>query len=119
MPDSDITILVEFPDRPGVRQAGLGTATLAELEAKSKEALDKAMTVIEGMAQRASQFKDKIPHDFNQAEIEFGVKLDYEVGALLAKAGAEGSITVTLTWERAKKTATNEPWPLSPSSPQP
>jgi len=116
MPDSDITILVEFPDRPGVHQASLSKEDLA---AKSKEALDKAMTVIEGMAQRASQLKDKIPHDFTQAEIEFGVKLDYEVGALLAKAGAEGSITVTLTWERAKKTATNEPWPLSPPSPQP
>jgi hypothetical protein len=113
MPDSDITILVEFPDRPGVHQASLWNLSKEELAAKSKEALDKAMTVIEGMAQRASQLKDKIPHDFTQAEIEFGVKLDYEVGALLAKAGAEGSITVTLTWERAKKTATNEPWPLS------
>lgn len=115
MTDSDISILVEFPDRPGVHQAGLGTLTLDELEAKSQQALDKAMALIEGMAHRASKIKTKIPHDFTQAEIEFGVKLDYEAGALLAKAGGEGSITVTLTWEREKKPVAIVPPPGSSS----
>jgi hypothetical protein len=106
---SDITILVEFPDRPGVRQASIWNLSKEELAAKSREALDKAMNLIENMAQRASQLKDRIPDNFTQAEIEFGVKLDYEAGALLAKAGAEGSITVKLTWEREKKPVPTQP----------
>ena len=61
------------------------------------------MTTVVGMAYRASQLRDRIPHEFTQVEIEFGVKLDYEAGALLAKAGAEGSISVKLTWERKEK----------------
>ena len=58
------------------------------------------MTTITGMAIRAAQLRDTIPDDFTQAEIELGVKLNSEAGALLAKAGAEGSINVKLTWER-------------------
>ena len=96
---ADVQILVEFPDAPGLVQASL-RPNLAEWQEKSKEALDRAMTTIVGMAYRASELRDRIPQEFSKAEIEFAVKLDYEAGALLAKAGAEGSISVTLTWER-------------------
>ena len=58
------------------------------------------MDTIVAMAQRAAQLRDRIPVEFTEAEITFGVKLDYEAGALLTKAGAEGSISVSLTWER-------------------
>ena len=95
----DITILVDFPDPSGLVQASLGPDLDKWLE-KSKESLDRAMTTITGMAYRAAELRDRIPDDFTQAEIEFGVKLDYEAGALLAKAGAEGNISVKLTWER-------------------
>ncbi len=109
MPDNtqspeEIAILVDFSDQRGLMQASLSPDIEAWLE-KSKTSLDKAMTTIVGMAQRASQLRDQIPDEFTQAEIEFGVKLDFEAGALLAKAGAEGSINVKLTWER--KPATN------------
>lgn len=97
----EYAILVEFPDQPGLVQASLDVDVEKWLE-KSQEALDKAMTTIVGMAYRASQLRDRIPAEFTQAEIEFGVKLDFEAGALLAKAGGEGSISVKLTWEREK-----------------
>ncbi|MCP4426896.1 MAG: hypothetical protein GY803_20600 [Chloroflexi bacterium] len=96
---ADMTIFVDFPDQTGLVQASLGD-NVAEWLGKSNEALDKAMATIVGMAHRAAQLRDRIPDEFTQAEIEFGVKLDYEAGALLAKAGAEGSISVKLTWER-------------------
>ena len=79
------------------------TVSKQELAEKSAEALDKAMELISGMAYRAGELRDKIPVEFKQVEIEFGVALDYEFGALLAKAGVEGSINVTLTWERPKE----------------
>mgnify|MGYP007073394562 CR=1 FL=1 len=89
MPDetpTDVTILVEFPDRPGLVQASLWDINREELAQKSEEALNKAMNLITKMAYRASELRDRI--------------LDDEAGALLAKAGAEGSISVKLTWER-------------------
>jgi hypothetical protein len=97
---TDVTVLVEFPDRPGLVQASLWDISREELAQKSEEALNKAMNLITKMAYRASELRDRIPAEFTQAEIEFGVKLDYEAGALLAKAGAEGSISIKLTWER-------------------
>ena len=105
MPDEsqtaeDVTILVEFPDRPGVQKVNLRTISKEKLAQKSEEALNKAMDLITDMANRASELKDRIPVEFKSAEIEFSVTLDYEVGALLSKASAEGAISVTLTWER-------------------
>ncbi len=98
----DFPILVDFPDEEG----GLVQVSLkddvAEWLEKSQDALDKAMLTILGMAYRANQLRH-IPTEFTQAEIEFGVKLTAESGALLAKAGAEGSISVKLTWERQEK----------------
>ncbi len=94
----EFPIFIDFPDE-GLVQVSLSDDVDKWLN-KSKESLDKAMDTIVGMARHASQLRDRIPAEFTQAEIEFGVKLDYEAGALLAKAGAEGSISVKLTWER-------------------
>ncbi|MCP4423035.1 MAG: hypothetical protein GY803_00940 [Chloroflexi bacterium] len=72
-------ILIDFPnDEGGLVQASLSKKDVNQWLEKSKESLDKAMTTIVGMAYRASQLRDSIPTEFTQAEIEFGVKLDYE-----------------------------------------
>jgi len=41
-----------------------------------------------------------ISENFKEVQVEFGVKLDVEAGALIAKTGVEATINVTLTWER-------------------
>jgi hypothetical protein len=96
--DEDTPILVEFAPRPGVQQVALSPADWAE---KSAQALDRAMGTIRQMAQRVSALRDALPDEFTQVELEFGVKLDAEAGALLSKVGGEASINVTLTWERS------------------
>jgi hypothetical protein len=107
MPDptqtpEDVSILVDYPDQYGLVQASRGDNMDQWIE-KSKASLDKAMSTIAVMAQRAGQLREQIPDEFTQAEIEFGVKLDFEAGALLTKAGAEGSISVKLVWERKEE----------------
>jgi hypothetical protein len=69
-----------------------------DLVEKSAMALNAAMATITGMAQKvAADLKElKGP---SQVEIGFGLKLDAEAGAIIAKAGAEGSISVKLTWQ--------------------
>ena len=94
----EFPILIDFPDEGLVQVSRSGD--ISEWLEKSQTALDNAMITIIGMAYRTSQLRDQIPAEFTQAEIEFGVKLSAEAGALLAKTGAEGSISVKLTWER-------------------
>lgn len=96
--DEDTPILVEFAPRPGVQKVSLSPADLAE---KSGEALDRAMSTIHQMARRVSALRAALPDEFTQVELEFGIKLDAEAGALLSKVGGEASINVTLTWERS------------------
>ncbi len=96
--NEDTPILVEFAPRPGVRQVSLSPDDLAE---KSAQALDRAMGTIRQMAQRVSALRVTLPDEFTQVELEFGIKLEAEAGALISKVGAEASINVTLTWERS------------------
>jgi uncharacterized protein YfiM (DUF2279 family) len=96
--DEDAPILVDFAPRPGVQQVALSPADLA---AKSAQALDRAMGTIRQMARRVSALRDALPDEFTQVELEFGVKLEAEAGALISKVAGEGSINVTLTWERS------------------
>lgn len=93
-------ILIEFSPRPGVEPVAIWNKKPGELKEKSEEALNNAMKTIEGMADRVSALQKKIPFEFTQVEVEFGIKFDWKVGALLAEAGTEASINVTLTWSR-------------------
>jgi hypothetical protein len=101
--DKDTPILIEFAPQPGVR--GISRMSAADLAKKSAEAVEAAMGTIKSMARRVSALHDEMPHEFTRIEIDFGVKLDAEAGALLAKAGGEASLNVTLTWERPDKAA--------------
>ena len=93
------TILVEFAPRPGVRQVSLAPEDIAK---KSAQALDKAMSTIRLMGQRVTETVKSIDLVDRPSKVvlEFGLKLDTEAGALIAKSGAEASFKVALTWER-------------------
>ena len=98
--DEGERILVEFAPRPGVRQVGAFDLPMEQLVELSSKALDSAMGTVGQMAQRVRALREKIPDEFTQIEVEFGIKLDAEAGALVAKAGGEAAINVTLIWER-------------------
>ena len=101
MTDSESTpILIEFSPRPGVEAVAIFNTNPEEIRRKSEEALNAAMKNIEEMANRVSALQKKIPAEFSQVEVEFGIKFDWKIGALLAEAGTEASINVTLTWSR-------------------
>jgi hypothetical protein len=93
-------ILIKFSPRPGVEAVAIFDKNPEDLKKKSEEALNSAMKNIEEMANRISDLHDKIPAEFSQVEVEFGITFDWKVGALLAEAGSGASIKVTLTWNR-------------------
>lgn len=91
-------VLVDFARPVGtVKQVSLSPVDLAE---KSAVALDTAMETIKVMAHRVFDAVDALANRPAQVEVEFGIKLEAEAGALVARTAAEASINVTLTWER-------------------
>jgi hypothetical protein len=105
--DDDTPILIDFPateDVPGSRRLRGLPADLAE---RSAEAIDKAFSTIKTMAERAVMAIDELSNHPKQVEIEFGIKLDAEAGALIATTSVEASVSVKLIWERSS-TANNQ-----------
>jgi len=105
--DEDFVILVEWPgDQAGVVKASRGDR-LKALQEQSQNALDYAMGTIRAMSYRVAQtvegIEDRVRPD--EAEVTFGINLDAEAGAMLAKASAGAQITVKLKWtiEQPKK----------------
>jgi hypothetical protein len=95
--DDGAPILVEFTPRPGVVQASRSPSETAEQAAK---ALDSAMNTIYHMARRTTATIDALVDRPSEFELSFGIKLDAEAGAIIAKAGVEASLGVKMTWER-------------------
>jgi hypothetical protein len=61
-----------------------------------EEALDRAMPAAQALI---AKLRDLASHP-DEIEVQFGLKLSGELGAVLAKTGAEGNFSITLTWKQ-------------------
>lgn len=93
-------VLIEFSSRPGVQAVSIWNTKPEELKRKSEEALKDAIKNIEEMANRISVLQKKLPVEFSQVEVEFGITFDIKMGAMLATTGTEASIKIKLTCNR-------------------
>ncbi len=97
-------ILVEFAPlhRPGTRPVTRLALGPKDIAGKSALALDKAMSTIRQMGNRVTETVKSInvADRPSKVELEFGLKLDAEVGAYVAKTSTEASFKVLLTWEQ-------------------
>lgn len=89
------TILVEFQQRSGLRQVALNAPDAVE---RSAQAVDQAMGTIRGMAERLRATVAEMSIRPEGVQVSFGIKFDTEAGAVIAKAGVEASVNVTLMW---------------------
>jgi hypothetical protein len=71
----------------GVLEAG------QRLESALGSVLDAAQAALDAMSKLSPEM----------VEVEFGIKLAGEAGALIAKASAEGHFTVRMTWSPGKE----------------
>ena len=101
-PDShqDTPILIGLTGRPGVQQVRHPLVTIEQFAEVAAKGLDSAMRTIHALAGRASTMIDDLPGDPDMIEFEFGLTLDPEGQAWVAKLSAESTIGVTLTWKR-------------------
>ncbi len=94
--------LVEF-DRTGFREVAKSPADLAR---ESATAIAKAMETIREVGERATETITGMVRPPAEAELKFGIRLDAEAGALIAKASAGATLEVTLTWNWGDKAET-------------
>jgi hypothetical protein len=81
------TVLVEVAERPGVARAGRASRVLAV--AGVRDAAAAALAQFTSMTRAP-----------DEVELKFGVKLDAEVGAVIARTGVQGQLEVKLRWRR-------------------
>jgi len=95
-------ILVELTPVAGVRSVSISPTDMLE---KSKEAMNHAMKSISGMAKKTVKAVKEIPVSERPTMISvaFGLKLNAEGNAVVAKAGMEATLNVTMTWTHNNK----------------
>ena len=103
---NDEIILVEFESESGLQNVSYGPSQFLEKSIEdSRKAIDRAMDTMRGMAKRTMASIKDIPlaERPTTISVSFGLKLDAEAGAVVAKAGTEASINVTMTWSNTDK----------------
>ena len=98
--DENAPILVEFAPAPGgaVMRTALPTSP-ADIAAQSEKAIASAMSTIHAVAQRVTATINSISERPSTVEVDFGLKLTANAGALVASASTEASFIVKLTWK--------------------
>ena len=104
----EFNILVQFPDDAAAQPATRGapragsTRSAQQIEARSKSAIQAAMNTIQEMAKQTDMMRKGIPGGSQprMVKIKFGVQLDFQVGAFLAKASSGATMEVELEWAR-------------------
>ena len=96
-PDPNAPILVQFAPSPGFDEVSL---VGPDLQKQSVEAMKNAMNTIYNTARQVTDTIDSLAVKPSAVEVEFGIILKGESGALIAKAGAEAAFKVKLTWEK-------------------
>ncbi|MEU2748191.1 CU044_2847 family protein [Streptomyces collinus] len=61
---------------------------------------DRALDGVRGAADAALRSFRGLAQRPDEVQIEFGVRITAEAGAVIAKTGVEGQLSVTITWSR-------------------
>lgn len=93
--DQQHAVLVDFAPRAGLKEVSLSPMDLA---AQSSAALDSAMASIRQISERITSATRDLVRCPDEIQVEFGLKLDATMGALITRAGVESHLTVTLRW---------------------
>jgi hypothetical protein len=98
----DEYVFVEVdPDEPAIAPV----SRVGDVIESATDSFAAALSHVRTAASIALASFREMEADPDQVEIEFGVKLNAEAGAIVAKTGAEGHLRVALRWQRATPAA--------------
>lgn len=94
-------VLIEWPDTPGAIRQAARADQLEMMAEQSERALNRAMGTIHAVSHRIARTMNELGEQVrpDEAEVTFGIKLDAQAGAFLAKASAGAQISVKLKWD--------------------
>src|SRR5215207_1442801 len=107
--------LVEFPTESGepvlveVEDVGLGgetrralstSAVVERAQSSFEDALEKARPMASSLVGKLHAIGDAAGNPPDEVQVEFGIVLNAEAGAILASASAGANYKVTMTWKR-------------------
>jgi hypothetical protein len=101
--DSEVPILVEVEDvgLGGETRRGLSTSAVVERAQTSfEDALEKAKPMATGLVGKLRAIGDAAGNSPDEVQVEFGIVLNAEAGAVLASASAGANYKVIMTWKR-------------------
>jgi len=101
--DNDSSLLLVEPSKTsGVKTVSIKLWKKEDLAKKSEEAMNRAMNTIQNMAKKVNDTIDSLEEKSkpDNVGVEFGLKFDGELDVIIAKAGVEASIVVTLNWQK-------------------
>ncbi|HEY1704172.1 MAG TPA: CU044_2847 family protein [Trebonia sp.] len=101
------TVLVESADDEGIARAGR-----TEAIHNATETYQAALSGVRAAAAATLREFTSLPHQPDEVSIEFGVSLGASAGGVIARAGVEGHLQVTLLWKKPQD-------PAQPATPGP
>lgn len=93
------SLLVEIEEtlgsgpRPAASEGTVETATIG---------LEQAISKVKPLAETLLEQLRGLMQQPNTVVVEFGIKLNAQVGAIVAKTGVEGNCKVTLSWKNVE-----------------
>ncbi|WP_410644211.1 CU044_2847 family protein [Amycolatopsis sp. lyj-346] len=97
------SVVVEVEGEPGLEHAAAPSGVLR----KATTTFEHALGEVRAAASAAlAQFRDLGP---DEVELKFGVKLDAQAGAVIARTGLQGQFEVKLKWLRDGTSPGEEP----------
>lgn len=96
---TSLVVEVDEPELGGLVPASRSDEVIAKAQVSFEEALDKIKPAANGIIKKLRGLSDQ-PDEIN---VEFGLKLSAEVGAVVAAAGVEANYKVILKWKKEEK----------------
>ena len=105
------SVLVEVEVEPGLERASAPSGVLR----KATTTFEHALGEVRAAAGAAlAQFRGLGP---DEVELKFGVKLDAQAGAVIARTGLQGQFEVKLKWVRGEEGSTEDSAEEEPAKP--
>ncbi len=101
--DHDV-ILIDWPSELESIQKVSRRSNFQGIKEQSERAINMAMNTIRAIAYRTAKTMDKLEDSVrpDEADVEFGINMDTEIGAFLARTSVGAQIVVTLKWKIEK-----------------
>ncbi|MBA2345858.1 MAG: hypothetical protein H0V83_12335 [Rubrobacter sp.] len=100
------SIFVEVEDLSlgGGTRRGLSTSAVVERAQTSfEDALEKTRPIASGLIGQLREIGDSAIEPPDEIQVEFGLLLSAEAGAVLAAASATANFKVTMTWRKSQE----------------